>query len=114
MPPMYRRLHLEEVEQKPDKPKRSQSERLRELWPDLREMILPRRGILGLGFMLMVINRLCGLVLPLSTKFLIDDVINRGRRQLLAPLVLAVLAATLIQGDVIRTYPIALEGRAAP
>ncbi|PYT14731.1 MAG: ABC transporter permease [Acidobacteria bacterium] len=95
---MYRRLHLEEVEQKPDKPKRSQSERLRELWPDLREMILPRRGILGLGFMLMVINRLCGLVLPLSTKFLIDDVINRGRRQLLAPLVLAVLAATLIQG----------------
>src|ERR1051325_4690410 len=98
MPPMYRRLHLEEVEQKPDKPKRSQSERLRELWPDLREMILPRRGILGLGFMLMVINRLCGLVLPLSTKFLIDDVINRGRRQLLAPLVLAVLAATLIQG----------------
>lgn len=80
------------------KPKRSQSERLRELWPDLREMILPRRGILALGFVLMVINRLSGMVLPFSTKYLIDDVINRGRRQMLTPLVLAVLGATLIQG----------------
>lgn len=47
------------------KPKLSQSERLRELWPDIREMILPRRKIFAISFVLMVINRLCAFVLPL-------------------------------------------------
>ncbi len=80
------------------KPKRSQSERLRELWPDIREMVLPRRKLLAIGFVLMVINRLSGLVLPGSTKYLIDDVIGKKHWDLLMPLVGAVLAATLIQG----------------
>src|SRR6266446_1693579 len=46
----------------------------------------------------MVINRVCGIVLPLSTKFLIDDIIGKRRTDLLLPLVLAVVTATLIQG----------------
>ena len=78
--------------------KKSQSERFRDLWPDLREMILPRRGILALGFVLMTINQLCGIVLPYSVKFLVDDIIGKRQIQLLVPLVSAVLAATLIQG----------------
>src|SRR4029077_6194475 len=83
----------------PDKrPKKPQSERFRELWPDLREMIQPRRGILALGFVLMVINRVSGLVLPYSTKYLIDSVIIKHNAQLLKPLVLGVLGATIIQG----------------
>ncbi len=82
----------------PKKPKLSQSERLRELWPDIREMILPRRKIFALGFLLMVINRLCALVLPGSTKFLIDNIIGKKQAQWLVPLVSAVLAATVIQG----------------
>ncbi|MEQ1947990.1 MAG: ABC transporter ATP-binding protein [Bryobacteraceae bacterium] len=61
-------------------------------------MILPRRKLLALGFGLMVINRLSGLVLPYSTKFLIDDIIGKRRTEVLTPLVLAVLFATLIQG----------------
>jgi ABC-type multidrug transport system fused ATPase/permease subunit len=80
------------------KPKVRQSERLRELWPDIREMILPRRKIFALGFVLMIINRLSGLVLPASTKLLVDDVIGKHNVALLTPLVGAVLAATLIQG----------------
>jgi ABC-type multidrug transport system fused ATPase/permease subunit len=79
-------------------PKRSQSERIREIWPDLREMILPRRRLLAVGLVLMIINRLSGLILPYSTKFLIDDIIGKHRVDLLTPLVLAVLGATLIQG----------------
>ena len=51
---------------------------MREIWPDLREMILPRRGLLAFGFVLMVINRVSGLVLPISTKFLIDNVIGQA------------------------------------
>ena len=45
----------------------------------------------------MAINRVAGLVLPGSTKYLIDDVIGKKQQQLL-PLVLTVIAATLIQG----------------
>jgi ABC-type multidrug transport system fused ATPase/permease subunit len=80
------------------RPKRKQSEQLRAIWPDLREMILPRRGLLALGFLLMIINRLSGLVLPYSTRFLIDSVIGKRQTQLLTPLVLAIVGATLIQG----------------
>ncbi len=66
---------------------------LPEIWPLLR----PRRGLLLLGFGLMVINRLSGLVLPASTKFLIDNVINKRQIHMLYPLVGVVLSATLIQ-----------------
>ncbi len=38
------------------KPKKKQSETLRDIWPDLREMILPRRGLLALSLLLMVIT----------------------------------------------------------
>src|SRR5689334_3999630 len=61
-------------------------------------MIRPRRGILAAGFGLMVINRICGLILPGSTKFLVDNVLNQHQYQLLTPLVLAVAGATVIQG----------------
>jgi ABC-type multidrug transport system fused ATPase/permease subunit len=86
------------VAEKIEKPKRSQSERFRELWPDIREMIEPRRGILTAGFGLMIINRLSGMVLPVSTKYLVDNVINGHQSQLLAPIVLGVLGATVVQG----------------
>jgi ABC-type multidrug transport system fused ATPase/permease subunit len=82
----------------PQTPKKRSSERLRELWPDIREMIRPRRKVLGLGFLLMAIGRPCGLVLPASTKYLIDDVIGKKHVNMLLPLVLLVMAATLIQG----------------
>ncbi|MBV9770646.1 MAG: ABC transporter ATP-binding protein [Bryobacterales bacterium] len=68
------------------------------MWPDIREMMRPRRKVLIIGFALMVISRVCGLVLPASTKYLIDNVIGKRQLALLGPLVLAVLGATLIQG----------------
>lgn len=61
-------------------------------------MVQPRRGILAAGFGLMVINRVSGLVLPVSTKYLVNNVVLAHQSQLLGPLVLGVLAATLIQG----------------
>jgi ABC-type multidrug transport system fused ATPase/permease subunit len=60
--------------------------------------MLPRRGLLVLGFVLMVINRLAGFVLPYSSKFLIDNVVAKHQIALLRPLVMAVLVATLVQG----------------
>jgi ABC-type multidrug transport system fused ATPase/permease subunit len=74
------------------------TERLRALWPDIWALIRPRRGLFALGFVLMTINRVSGLVLPASTKFVIDDVIGKRHTALLGPIVLAVVAATLVQG----------------
>ena len=66
--------------------------------PEAWKLIRPRRRLLALGFCLMVINRVSGLVLPASTKFLVDDVIGKRHFQLLYPLVGIVLLATLVQG----------------
>ena len=58
----------------------------------------PRRGLLAIGFVLMVINKVAGFVLPYSSKFLIDNVVSKSQVSMLRPLVFAVLLATLIQG----------------
>ena len=78
--------------------KRAVVQNLRAILPDVWELIRPRRALLALGFVLMVINRISGLVLPYSTQFLIDTVINKHQIQRLRPLVLMVLLATAIQG----------------
>jgi ABC-type multidrug transport system fused ATPase/permease subunit len=79
-------------------PAQPASKTLRAVWPVVSELIRPRRALLALGFVLMVINRVSGLVLPYSTKFLIDTVIVKRHLQELKPLVLLVLLATVIQG----------------
>ncbi len=76
----------------------STPERLKLLWPDIWALVRPRRKLLAAGFVLMVINRVSGLVLPASTKFLIDDVIGKHNAAMLTPLILVVLGATVIQG----------------
>src|SRR5260370_16456958 len=73
--------------------------------PDVWALMKPRRGLLALGFVLMAINRLSGLVLPASTKYLVDNVIGKRQIQLLTPIVLAVLAATVLQGLTPFTLP---------
>ena len=60
-------------------------------------LLRQHRGTLALGLLLMVINRLAGLVMPLLPKYLIDEVIDRGRSELLGTLVLAAAAAALVQ-----------------
>jgi len=82
----------------PPTKKKAASERLRDLWPDIRALVHPRRGILSIGFILIVINRVSGFVLPSSTRYLIDDVIYKHQSSLLVPLTLAVVGATVIQG----------------
>jgi len=72
----------------PAKPKGKPSDHLRSALPLLKELVRPRRGLLTLGFLLMVINRVCGMVLPISTKFLIDNVIGKRNVDLLNPLIM--------------------------
>jgi len=73
-------------------------QRLKAVLPDVWKLMRPRRGLLAFGFVLMVINKFAGFVLPYSSRYLIDNVVNKNQIWMLRPLVLAVLLATLIQG----------------
>jgi subfamily B ATP-binding cassette protein MsbA len=66
-------------------------------WRDARELIWAHRYRLALGMFLMIVNRLAGLVLPSSSKYVIDEVVIKHRSQMLIPLAMAAGAATLIQ-----------------
>jgi subfamily B ATP-binding cassette protein MsbA len=71
---------------------------LRAVLPLVWELVRPRRGLLAAGFVLMAINRVASLVLPYSTRYLIDSVVIKRNVHLLKPLVLGVLLATVVQG----------------
>jgi subfamily B ATP-binding cassette protein MsbA len=71
---------------------------LKKVWPEIWKLVKPRRALLGGSFALMVINRASGLVLPGSTRTLIDKVMYGHQMQLLPIIVGIVLAATLLQG----------------
>jgi subfamily B ATP-binding cassette protein MsbA len=66
-------------------------------WQEARELIWHHRRRLGVGLLLMLVNRLAGLVLPASSKYLIDHVIGERRVDLLGTIALAAGAATLVQ-----------------
>ena len=66
--------------------------------PEIWALIHPRRGILLLGLVLTAINTLSGFVLPLSSKYLFDNVITKRQVQLLLPIVFIVIAATIVKG----------------
>jgi len=66
-------------------------------WQEARALIIARSGRLTIGLFLMLVNRLSGLVLPATTKYLIDDVIGKRRAELLVPLAIAGGAATIVQ-----------------
>jgi subfamily B ATP-binding cassette protein MsbA len=79
----------------------SKSEKRKNAWkslPDVWALIKPRRGLLILGFGLMAINRISGLVLPASTKYFLDNVVIKKQLNVLTPIVLSILVATIIQG----------------
>ncbi len=63
----------------------------------MRALMWTHRRSLVIGFSLMFVSRLAGFVLPTSSKFLIDDVLRKGRVDLLIPIAIATGAATLIQ-----------------
>ena len=66
-------------------------------WQEARRIIWRHRGYLSVGLAVMLVNRLAGLVLPTTSKFLIDNVVGKHQARLLVPLALAAGAAALVQ-----------------
>lgn len=66
-------------------------------WLAARGIVWAHRYRLALGMSLMLVNRLVGLVLPASSKYLVDEVIGKGRAELLFWIALAAGAATVVQ-----------------
>ena len=64
-----------------------------------RTIVWPRRRLVLLGLVLIVLNRLAGLVLPGSSKYLIDNAISQGDLSLLRLILLIVAAAILVQAS---------------
>ena len=66
-------------------------------WREARALLWTHRRRLVLGLVLMLVSRLAGLVLPWSSKYLIDDVVGNKRTDLLPLIALAAGSATLVQ-----------------
>ena len=82
----------------PNAKKKPARQQLKSAWPMIWELVRPRRGLLAFSFLILLIGRVCGLVLPYAPKVLIDTVIGKHRHELLLPLVGAVVTATMVQG----------------
>lgn len=66
-------------------------------WREARELVWQHRHRLALGFVIMLVNRAAGLVMPGSSKHLLDTVLPSGDPGQLATLAILVGAATLVQ-----------------
>ncbi len=77
-----------------DLPKRKPS--LKKLWPQIKTLVMPRRGLLVAGLCLMAINRLAGLVLPYMSKPLLDNVLSANGNAALLPKYIAIVFGAMI------------------
>src|SRR3954471_11132634 len=78
-----------------DLPKRKPN--LKKLWPQIKSLVVPRTGLLASGLVLMGINRVAGLVLPYTSKPLLDKVLGAGHAELLPRYIGLVFSAMFVQ-----------------
>jgi ABC-type multidrug transport system fused ATPase/permease subunit len=62
-----------------------------------KNIILPRKWLLLIGLLIIIVNRLAGLIIPGASKFLIDNVITAGEYDKLTLLLTVVGGAVLVQ-----------------
>ncbi len=67
------------------------------VWREARELVWQHRRRLGVGLVLMLINRGAGFVLPLSTKYFFDNVLTQHNAAPLRLLALLIGGATVVQ-----------------
>jgi ABC-type multidrug transport system fused ATPase/permease subunit len=71
---------------------------LKKLWPQIKSLVAPRKGLLVAGLCLMAVNRVAGLVLPYTSKPLLDKVLSpTGDARLLPKIIAVVFSAMIVQ-----------------
>ena len=68
-------------------------------WAEAQKLMWQHRRALSIGIALMLVNSLAGLVLPVSAKWIIDEVLTKHRLELLTPIAIAAGVATLLQAS---------------
>jgi len=69
----------------------------RKAMPEIWRLVRPRKWLLLLGLVLVVINRVAGLTLPFVSRRFVNLVLSKHEGDKLMPLVIVVLVATIIQ-----------------
>jgi subfamily B ATP-binding cassette protein MsbA len=70
---------------------------LKKVMPEVWALMAPRKWLIAGSFCLMIVNRLCSFVLPLSSQPFINDVMHKGRMDELPRIIAAVATAVFIQ-----------------
>ena len=72
---------------------------LRKIWPEVKALVVPRKGLIAIGLVLMAINRVAGLVLPFTARPLVDKVLSpqNPHPQLLPRYIAIVFSAMVVQ-----------------
>jgi len=71
--------------------------KLKKVWPEVLALIVPRKGLIFAGLILMCVNRVAGLAVPYVSKQFIDGVLLHPHPGLLPRIIGIVLAATVVQ-----------------
>ena len=103
------------VQRQADLPKRKPN--LKKLWPQVWALVAPRKGLLLRGHGLMAVNRVAGLVLPYTSKPLLDKVLSPTNRACLSccrSIIALVFSAMVVQAHyLVLAHAIALKGGSA-
>ena len=80
-----------------DVPKRKPN--LKKLWPQIWTLVAPRKWLLVGGMCLMAVNRVAGLVLPFTSKPLLDKVLSptNAHPEMLPRIIVLVFSAMIVQ-----------------
>ena len=71
--------------------------KLKKVLPEVWKLIAPRKWLIAGSFLLMIVNRLCSLVLPISSRPFINDVMKQGKMGELPKIIIAVASAVFLQ-----------------
>ena len=70
---------------------------MKRAWAEARALMWQHRRSLSIGLALMLLSRVASMVLPFSTKYVIDDVLGGRQTHLLLPIALLAGLSTIIQ-----------------
>jgi ABC-type multidrug transport system fused ATPase/permease subunit len=76
----------------------SRAPKLTKVMPEIWKLVIPRRWPLVGSFLLMILNRLCSFAMPISSRYLINNVMYQHQINKLPLIIGTVAGATLIQG----------------